>query len=468
MSEKYPLLPVILAGGAGTRLWPLSRQSFPKQFLPVLGDQTLLQQTVGRVDVGDTLKPLVLCNTEHRFLVAEQLRSCGVEPLGIVLEPVARNTAPAIALAAFYAVAMDVDPVMLVLASDHHIPDEAALRGAIEQGRPVAEGGALITFGVTPTHPETQYGYIRLGDADQGVPRVAEFVEKPDLATAKEYLEAGGYVWNSGMFMFRASVFLAELERYAPETHAICSQAVSTGARDQDFFRPDPCFLSVPEDSVDYAIMERTQQARVVALDAGWSDVGNWRSLWSLVDRDAQGNSTRGDVLAVGTKNSLIRAESRLVATIGLEDVVIVETSDAVLVARKDGVHRVREVVAALGERPEVRIHARVPRPWGAYETLDVGGGYLVKRISIDPGASISLQRHQHRSEHWVVIRGNAVVEREGERFDVKTNESAYIPVGSKHRLTNPTDGPLELIEVQVGDWLDEDDIERFADDYGR
>lgn len=476
------IVPVILSGGAGTRLWPLSREQYPKQLLPLIGELTLLQETIQRLQgLPDLDQPLVVCNEDHRFMVAEQLRQIDRPSSTIILEPVGRNTAPAVAIAALQARRDGHDPYLLVLPADHVIRDAASLCRSIAGALPYA-AESLLTFGVVPTAPETGYGYIRAGqdlprpadspaESDSPAKRVAEFVEKPDLATAEAYLAAGDYFWNSGMFLFRASLFLEELERLAPQMIAACRRAWEGRRKDLDFIRLETeAFAACPADSIDYAVMEKTDRAGVVPLDAGWNDVGSWAALWSVGEGDDRGNVTHGDVLAVDTRDSFVYSGSRLVASVGIEDLVVVETADAVLVAVKDRVQDVKKIVDLLktAEREEHLLHRRVNRPWGAYEGLDRGDGYLVKRIAVNPGASLSLQRHQYRSEHWVVVRGTARVTLENMTFEREANESIYIPIGEKHRLENPGEDLLEIIEVQTGDKLLEEDIERFSDDYGR
>jgi mannose-1-phosphate guanylyltransferase/mannose-6-phosphate isomerase len=484
MSTSNKIVPVVLSGGAGTRLWPLSREMYPKQLLPLVGERTMLQETVLRLDGLDGLgAPLVVCNEAHRFMVAEQLRQAGRDALGVLLEPVGRNTAPAVALAALQAMTAGDDPVLLVLPADHVIRDAQALRAAVEAGLPAVADGALLTFGIVPTSPETGYGYIKAGERlacagrDPGtLCAVERFVEKPDLATAEQYLTSGDYYWNSGMFMFRASTYLDELQRHNPAMLAACRAAWQGRTVDLDFVRlDDEAFAACPADSIDYAVMEKTARAVMIPLDAGWSDVGSWASLWQVsCDVEAAAGSAnticRGDVLEIDCRGSYLYSGSRLVAGVGLEDAVVVETADAVLVAAKDRVQEVKQVVERLkaSARSEHLLHRRVNRPWGAYEGLDAGVGFLVKRITVNPGASLSLQRHQRRAEHWVVVRGTAQVTCGDEVTTLAANQSAYIPIGTVHRLANPADEPLEIIEVQTGELLSEEDIERFSDAYGR
>ncbi|MBD8528753.1 mannose-1-phosphate guanylyltransferase/mannose-6-phosphate isomerase [Massilia sp. CFBP 13647] len=469
------IYPVILSGGAGTRLWPLSRAVLPKQLLPLVADKTMLQDTALRVAGLPGLQaPLVVCGNDHRFMVAEQLRAAGITPLGILLEPAGRNTAPAVAAAAHYLKAIDPEAVMLVLPADHVIENTGAFKEAVARAAGLVAGGGLATFGIVPQAPETGYGYIRRGAALPGCDdcyQVERFVEKPDLATAEGFVADGGYYWNSGMFMFAADQYLAELARFAPAIAEAAEKAVATGYRDLDFCRLDEAaFSSCPSDSIDYAVMERTANAVVVPADIGWSDVGSWSALWEVQQHDENGNARRGDVYLDGVKNSLVRAESRIVAVVGLEDVVVVETNDAVLVAHKSAVQRVKQVVEHLKstERTEHLHHTRVYRPWGHYEGIDAGDRFQVKRITVKPGEKLSLQMHHHRAEHWVVVSGTARVTC-GEKVTLLSeNESTYIPIGMNHRLENPGKLPLHIIEVQSGSYLGEDDIVRFEDIYKR
>jgi mannose-1-phosphate guanylyltransferase/mannose-6-phosphate isomerase len=470
------IIPVILSGGSGTRLWPLSRETYPKQFLPLVDRHTMLQNTALRIaGLNDMAAPLVVCNEDHRFMVAEQLRAVGIHPAAVMLEPVGRNTAPAVAIAALHAQSENAgaDPILLILPADHVIADVAGFRAAILQVAPQAEAGCLITFGIVPTAPETGYGYIKAGDPvdEIGVGAVERFVEKPDQATAERYLESGDYYWNSGMFMFRASTVLAELERFAPAMLAACQQALTRGRTDRDFLWLDrAAFAACPKDSIDYAVMEKTDHAVVMPLTVGWNDVGSWSALWEVGERDAEGNIERGDVISVDTHDSYIDAASRLVATVGVEHLVVVETSDAVLVASKDRVQDVKAVVDQLKtrQRPEGRLHRKVYRPWGCYDSIDFDQRFQVKRITVNPGASLSSQMHHHRAEHWVVVHGTACVTRGEDVFLLTENQSTYIPVGVRHRLENPGKIPLEIVEVQSGSYLGEDDIVRYDDAYGR
>ncbi|WP_312515709.1 mannose-1-phosphate guanylyltransferase/mannose-6-phosphate isomerase [Massilia sp.] len=469
------IYPVILSGGAGTRLWPLSRAVLPKQLLPLVADKTMLQETALRVAGWPGLMaPLVVCGNDHRFMVAEQLREVGITPLGILLEPVGRNTAPAVAAAAHHLKAIDPEAIMLVLPADHVIDNGAAFREAVERATRLVQGGALATFGIVPKTPETGYGYIRRGEqvADCGeCYKVDRFVEKPDAATAQGFLQEGGYYWNSGMFMFHASRYLDELEQHAPAIAEAATQAMSAAYRDLDFCRLDEtAFSACPSDSIDYAVMEHTRDAAVVPADIGWNDVGSWSALWEVQAKDGNGNAQRGDVYLDNVKNSLVRAESRIVAVVGVEDIVVVETQDAVLVTHKDQVQRVKGVVDHLKskERTEHLHHTRVYRPWGHYEGIDAGDRFQVKRITVKPGEKLSLQMHHHRAEHWVVVSGTARVTCGDKVSLLSENESTYIPIGMNHRLENPGKLPLHIIEVQSGSYLGEDDIVRFEDIYKR
>ncbi len=465
------LTPVIMAGGTGSRLWPLSRQLRPKQFLSFTDEATMLQQTLSRLLGLEQQSPIVICNEEHRFLVAEQLRQIDGEGGRILLEPMGRNTAPAIALAAIAATQQDEDPLLLVLAADHLIQDVEQFHASIEQAIPLAEQGHLVTFGVVPTHAETGYGYIHQGhELGQGS-KVKRFVEKPDADTAATYLASGEYLWNSGMFLFRASRYLEELEQHQPAMLEACCAAMAETADDLDFTRVNAeAFARCPNDSVDYAVMEKTDKAAVVPLDARWSDIGSWSSLWDVSDKCEAGNSCHGDVLHEETRNTLVRADSRLVATVGVEDLVVVETKDAVLVAHKDKAQDVKKIVQRLKEqqRPEFVNHREVYRPWGIYDSVDNGDRYQVKRITVKPGAKLSVQMHHHRAEHWIVVSGTAEVTNGENTYLVSENESTYIPIGQVHALKNPGVIPLELIEVQSGSYLGEDDIVRLKDNYGR
>ena len=470
MSRSF--LPAILAGGSGTRLWPLSREQHPKQFLRVIGDKSMLQHTLARLDGLAHEAPVIVCHHDHRFLVAEQCREQDIRPRAIMLEPAPRNTAPALALAAFSALAAG-DPVLLALPADAYIGDIEAFHVAVEMALPFAASGSVVTFGITPSRAETGYGYIRAGATlpnGKGVAKVATFTEKPSSSMAQQYLATGDYYWNSGMFMVRASVYLDELRTFRPNIHAACAAAVAAQHRDLDFHRPGDAFLDSPADSIDYAVMENTQRALVVPTDMAWTDVGSWRTLAETLRRDDNGNTASGDVIALGTRNCYLAANDRLLAVVGLQDAVVVETSDAVLVAAKDRAQDVKRVVERLSQlgRDEHRVHTTVYRPWGRADTFKSGDGFLVKRITVAPGQALSLQMHRHRSEHWVVVRGEAEVRRGDETYFVTADASTYIPVGERHRLTNRGPEPLEVIEVQVGEHISEGDIVRFDDRYGR
>jgi mannose-1-phosphate guanylyltransferase/mannose-6-phosphate isomerase len=476
------LQPVILCGGAGTRLWPLSREQYPKQLLALAGDDTLLQATAHRVDRSlvaanrKVLAPIVVANEDYRFITAEQLRQAGVVPAAIVLEPAGRNTAPALTLAAMVALQADDDPVLVVMPADHVITGVESFRAAIAQGSSHAETGKVVTFGVRPTNPETGYGYIRAGKVLSGQDpgrEISAFTEKPDSATARGYVTSGEYLWNSGIFMLRASVWLNLLGALRPEIVQACRAAIEARTRDRDFLRiGKEAFAACPADSIDYAVMEKLPEGRgvVIPLDAGWSDVGAWNALWHLGTRNEDNNVLHGDVMTVATRDTLAISQSRLLALVGLEDVVVVETPDAVLVAHMDNMQQVKDVVAQLKRkgRTEADTHRKIYRPWGYYDSIDAGNRFQVKRIVVNPGAALSLQMHHHRAEHWVVVRGTARVTRGDETFLVSENESTYIPIGTKHRLENPGKVPLEIIEVQSGAYLGEDDITRFDDAYGR
>lgn len=466
-------VPVIMAGGSGTRLWPLSRQLSPKQFLPLVdAEVSMLQATVKRLDGLESAEAIVICNEQHRFLAAEQLRLCGQEQASILLEPVGRNTAPAIALAALQAMATGTDPILLVLAADHLIQDVAAFHASVELAQRLASRGKLVTFGIVPTHAETGYGYLEQGAAlDIGGHEVQRFVEKPDAATAQAYLDSGRYLWNSGMFMFRASRYLEELQNFAPAISDACREAFSGATRDMHFTRVDAArFALCPDDSIDYAVMERTRDAVLVPLDAGWSDIGSWSALWSTAEKDVAGNVCKGDVVLSGSRDSYVHSSHRLVAAVGVENLVIVETKDAVLVVHKDQVQDIKGIVEQLkqNQRPEFSAHREVYRPWGKYDSIDYGARYQVKRITVAPGAKLSVQMHHHRAEHWIVVSGAARVTNGDKTYLVTENQSTYIPVGQIHALENPGVIPLELIEVQSGSYLGEDDIVRFEDRYGR
>lgn len=476
------LQPVILCGGSGTRLWPLSREQYPKQLLALAGNDTLLQATARRVDKslaiagGKALAPIVVANEDYRFITAEQLRQAAVVPAAIILEPVGRNTAPALTLGAFVALQGGGDPVLVAMPADHIIGDIEAFRAAVRQGAYYAEAGKVVTFGVRPSSPETGYGYIRAGNDlrnRDGAHEIAEFVEKPDTDTAKRYISSGYYFWNSGIFMMRASVWISQLGATRPDIVEACRAAFAARSPDRDFLRVGKeAFVHCPADSIDYAVMERLPSGLgvVISLDTGWSDVGAWDALWHLGEKDPDSNVLKGDVMAVATRDTLAISHSRLVTLVGLTETVVVETPDAVLVAHKSRMQQVKDLVGRLKRegRTEAHTHRKVYRPWGYYDGIDAGNRFQVKRIVVNPGAALSLQMHHHRAEHWVVVRGTARVTRGEETFLVSENESTYIPIGTKHRLENPGKVPLEIIEVQSGAYLGEDDITRFDDVYGR
>ena len=467
------LIPVLLCGGSGTRLWPLSRTHYPKQFIPLVGETSLLAQTLERVSgVSSGAAPLVVCNENHRFMTAAVLEQCQQTASAILLEPEGRNTAPAIAVAALEALAIGDDPVLLVLAADHVITDVAAFERSVLLAESAAMRDQLVTFGITPSRPETGYGYIRAGEmVGDGIFEVASFVEKPSLETATDYVESGEYYWNSGMFLFRARRYLDELEAVRPKMIVAAQAAHAKAVRDGVFVHLDgEAFGNCPNESVDYAVMEEAKQTAMVTLHAGWSDIGSWSALHEAPALDEQGNAVRGDVMLMDTENSYVYADQGLVTTVGIKGLVVVSTPDALLVASRDRVQDVRKLVQRLSdeERTEQAHHTKVYRPWGHYEAIDQGDGYQVKRLVVDAGKRISLQRHQHRSEHWVVVRGSARVTLETTTFDLATNESTYIAAGAIHRLENAGFQPLEVIEVQTGTYLGEDDIERFEDDFNR
>ncbi|TCO71430.1 mannose-1-phosphate guanylyltransferase/mannose-6-phosphate isomerase [Chromatocurvus halotolerans] len=466
------LVPVLLSGGVGSRLWPVSREAHPKQFLPLASELSMLQATLERTSALRASAPLVVCNEEHRFMVAEQLRQLSVQPAGILLEPEGRNTAPAVALAALQALETDQEAILLVLPADHIIKDTAAFTDAVAAAMPLAEDGYLVTFGVVPASPETGYGYIQRGDAvgEAGF-ELRAFFEKPDADTASAYVESGDFLWNSGMFLLRAATYLEELGNYAPDMAQHCRAAMAAASSDLDFVRPDrAAFAASASDSIDYAVMERTTRGAVVPLDCGWSDVGAWSTLWEVSAQDQDGNVLQGDVIAEDCRGSYLRSESRLLAAAGIDDLVVVETADAILVASRHRVQDVKRIVTRLREegRSEASLHHRVYRPWGSYESLVVSERFQVKRIIVNPGGTLSLQMHHHRAEHWIVVRGTAEVTCEEKTFMLGEDESTYIPLGHRHRLANPGKIPLELIEVQTGSYLGEDDIVRFEDKYGR
>ncbi len=467
------MLAVILSGGSGTRLWPLSRETYPKQFLPVVSDETLLSETLLRgLSVDESSRVMAITNEEHRFVVAAHMQKlAGDRADSIVLEPAGRNTAPAIALAALAAQSGAPDELLLVMPSDHVLKDLEAFKASVAIGAKAARDGKLVTFGVVPTSAHTGYGYIRAGEESDGFLEVSGFVEKPDEETAQQYLDEGGYFWNSGMFMFRADRYLEELGKYQPDILDACERAFAGREGDLDFIRVDKAaFELCPDDSIDYAVMEKTDDAVVVPLDAGWSDVGSWSALWEIQPQDEQGNVCRGDVIIEDVSGSYIHSEGRLIAALGVTDHVIVETDDVVLVADRNRVQDVKRLVAQVKAqgRDEHRFHKKVHRPWGTYEGIAMGERFQVKRITVNPGASLSLQKHHHRAEHWIVVKGTANVVRGEEHIMLTEDQSTYIPLGFQHRLSNPGVIPLELIEVQTGSYLGEDDIVRFADTYNR
>ena len=475
MTTNHPITPVILSGGSGTRLWPLSRQLRPKQFLPMVDELTLFQNTVQRLQgIPKLAAPLVVCNEEHRFMVAEQLRTLGLVHQGIILEPIGRNTAPAIALAALHLQAQGkADALMLILPADHVIQNNAVFHQAVQYAAQAANDGYLVTFGIVPQHPETGYGYIRQGTAIDGLSayKVAAFVEKPDQATASSYLASGDYLWNSGMFLFRADLFLTELAQHQPAILAACEQALAHPSQDMDFIRLDKvAFTACPSISVDYAVMEKTGDAVVIPLNAGWNDVGAWSAVWEVSPQDSRGNVLRGDTLTHAANNNLVYAEHRLVTLVGVDNLIVVETKDATLVAHRDQAQGVKHIVDQLKaqQRPEATVHREVDRPWGTYDCIDGGGRFQVKRIVVKPGAKLSLQMHHHRAEHWIVVSGTAEVHCGDQTLLLTENQSTYIPLGEVHSLANPGKVPLEIIEVQSGSYLGEDDIVRFEDVYGR
>jgi len=472
------VIPVILAGGAGTRLWPLSRQLHPKQVLPFVGPQSMIQETLARLEgLDDLARPVVICNEPLRFMLAEQLREIGVQPQVIILEPVGRNTAPAAAVAALHATRKGGDPILLILPADHYIGQPERFRGVVAAGRTLAQDGRLVTFGIVPTRPETGYGYIKRGAAlafsaaEAPAYAIERFVEKPDRDTAQGYLDSGAYFWNSGMFLFRASTLLAEMKRRAPEMVAACEAALAAGREDLDFFRLDEeAFRNCPADSIDYAVMEKTDRGAVLPLDAGWSDLGSWEALWEAGGKDGDGNVAQGDTLLHDVTESVVHAGHRLVAAVGVDRHIIVETADAVFVCPRGRAQDVKHLVTRLKDqkRGEAERHRKVYRPWGTVDSIVASERFQVKRLIVRPEARISRQQHHHRAEHWIVVRGTALVERGEEEFLLREDASTYIPIGVPHRLSNPGKIPLEIIEVRSGSYLAEDDITRFEDDYGR
>jgi mannose-1-phosphate guanylyltransferase/mannose-6-phosphate isomerase len=476
--QQKTIIPIIMAGGSGTRLWPLSRTAYPKQFLDLHGEHTMLQTTALRLQgKPEIAEPVILCGETHRFLVAEQFREAKLKHGGILLEPEGRNTAPAVAVAAYFALEKNPDAQLLVLAADHVITDVSAFHKAIEHAAAAAKTGKLVTFGIVPDRPETGYGYIHRGqeyaiaDSDASIYKVSQFVEKPNLETAEQYLATGNYYWNSGMFLFSAKRYLEELKRFRPDIHEACRLATALREQDLDFHRLDPdAFGKCPSDSIDYAVMEKTEEAVVVPLDAGWNDVGSWSALWDISPQDEAANVKRGDVLLEDVSHTYVHASDKLVAAVGVKDLVIVETADALLVAARDRVQDVKKVVDHLRSqnREEADTHRKVYRPWGWYDTVVVGQRHQVKHIHVKPKAKLSLQMHHHRAEHWVVVKGTAKVTIDGKTSLVSENQSAYIPLGKEHRLENPGVIDLQMIEVQSGSYLGEDDIVRFEDTYGR
>lgn len=467
------IVPVIVAGGSGSRLWPLSRGQHPKQFLSLNSEsQTMLQMTLQRLHGMEMMPPLLICSEEHRFLAAEQLRAIGFDKASILLEPAGRNTAPAIALAALHASKTNSeDSVLLILAADHVISDVTAFQRCVEAAQPLAEAGKLVACGVVPTHAETGYGYIEQGEVIGNGFVINRFVEKPDAATAQSYLDSGRFLWNSGMFMFRASRYLQELERFAPDILKACQASMGNAQEDLTFIRVGKtAFEDCRSDSIDYAVMEKTDDAVVVPLDAGWSDVGNWSALWDVSAKDSAGNAVQGDVILQDSTRTYVHSSNRLVTTVGVQDLVIVETKDAVLVVSRDRVQDVKRLVERLKDdgRSEHYCHREIYRPWGMYDSIDNGARYQVKRITVKPGAKLSVQMHHHRAEHWIVVSGTAQISNGDNTYLLTENQSTYIPVGQVHALENPGKIPLELIEVQSGSYLGEDDIVRFEDRYGR
>ena len=477
--------PVILSGGSGTRLWPLSREHYPKQLIPFVEDDSLFQATVRRVAKASAFEaistPLVVCNEAHRFLIAEQMRSMGVGPRALILEPAGRNTAPALTVAALYLAAEGADAVMLVMPADHVITDKAAFHAAVARAGALAEAGAIVTFGIVPDKPETGYGYIKRGAAlagETGGHALAAFVEKPDAATAQKYVASGDYWWNSGLFALKPSVWLAAIGAFNPAMLDACTKAYAAGAADADFRRLDAAaFAACPADSIDYAVMEKLaaapiagMAAQVVPLAVGWSDIGAWDALWDILPKDGAGNATRGEALMHECRGNLVVSQSRMVACVGLSDMVVVETPDVVMVMPRARAQEVKALVAKVkaGGHSLAESHRKVYRPWGSYDSVDNGERFQVKRIVVNPGASLSLQKHHHRAEHWIVVAGTAEVTRGEETLLVSENQSTYIPLGVKHRLYNPGKIALEMIEVQSGSYLGEDDIVRFSDNYGR
>ena len=478
-SITLPISPIIMCGGSGTRLWPLSRAQFPKQFLPLVNDTSMLQDTLARLPKQHQA-PVFICNEDHRFLVAEQVKQTNHSKTTILLEPKGRNTAPAVALAALNALSDNDDALLLVLAADHVIKDTKKFHQTVSVATVAAAQGKLVTFGIVPTHAETGYGYIQKGSKeekrqgcqqDDDIYQVAKFVEKPNIETAQSYLESGDYLWNSGMFLFKASRYIEELEKFRPDILSACRASMAKAEKDLDFIRPDrESFLQCADESIDYAVMEKTEDAVVVPLDAGWSDVGSYSALWKVCQKDAQHNVIKGDVIAHDTSNSYIHSQNKLIATLGVDNLVVIDTPDAVLIANKDKVQHVKEIVNVLKaqQRSESTLHREVYRPWGKYDSVDTGKRFQVKRITVNPGAKLSVQMHHHRAEHWIIVSGTAKITLDEKTFLLSENQSTYIPIGVVHALENPGKLPLEMIEVQSGSYLGEDDIVRFEDRYGR
>ena len=469
--SQMKIIPVIMAGGSGTRLWPLSRGSYPKQFLKLVGDTTMLQQTYERAKEFTTENPIVICNEEHRFIAAEQLRLSGVKNPTLILEPMGRNTAPAIALAANYII-QDEDAVMVVLSADHYIEDTQELVNQVLKASDAAVTGGMVTFGITPTQPETGYGYIKKSAEEVvGIFDIEKFVEKPNAKSAQEYLDSGEYLWNSGMFVFTANAYLSELNQHRGDIADACQKAMDQAEVDMSFIRPnEKQFSQCADESIDYAVMEKTSKAQVIPLTAGWSDIGAWSSLWDISEKTADDNAIEGDVISVDSKDCYVHSHEKLTSILGLDNIVVVDTKDALLVANKDRVQDIKKIVNEIKENhaPLAKTHREVYRPWGVYDSIDNGQRYQVKRITVKPAAKLSVQMHHHRAEHWIVVSGTAKVSIDGQTKLVAENESVYIPVGSVHSLENPGRIALELIEVQSGSYLGEDDIVRFEDKYGR
>ncbi len=468
------MIPVILSGGSGSRLWPLSRKQYPKQFLALTGDDTLFQQTIKRLTFEGMQAPVLVCNKEHRFIINDQLKAQKLASQALILEPFGRNTAPAVAIAALQLVAQGRDELLLILPADHVLEDQKAFQRALALATLAAERGEMVLFGIPALRPETGYGYIK-ARADKvlpdGVTRVQEFVEKPDEVRAQQFVESGDYFWNSGMFLFRASRYLEELQRHEPDIYDTCLLALERSSLEGDTINIDaPTFACCPDNSIDYAVMEKTTRACVVPLTAGWNDVGSWSSIWDVHEKDADGNVTKGDVVVHDSRNCLVHGNGKLVSVIGLDDIVVVETKDAMMIAHRDHVQDVKKVVNTLDSqgRSETQNHCQVFRPWGSYDSVDMGGRFQVKHITVNPGATLSLQMHHHRAEHWIVVSGTAEVTCDDKVFLLTENQSTYIPMTSVHRLSNPGKIPLEIIEVQSGSYLGEDDIERLEDVYGR